>query len=96
MIAKIIAGVMAWSLHQSVTSGEAQYQQPMSAHAHVHQGQAGGMSSGPAQSPYQAPPMDPFAAYAPPRHDGFVPAAEPPASYQPFPTSQQASVHTLP
>lgn len=80
MAAKVAGGVLAWSLHKSAAQGEVPYR-PLS---------QGGSGQGGSQGGPQHM-GDPFAAYQPPpaQPDALHPIQ---STYQPFPTSQPASL----
>ncbi|KXZ48353.1 hypothetical protein GPECTOR_28g760 [Gonium pectorale] len=85
MAAKLAGGVLAWSLHRSATQGEVPYQP-------VGQSGAPAGNGGAAAGGYgHMPSADPFAAYQPPQPDALHPPLS--STYQPFPSSQPASVH---
>ncbi|KAG2483276.1 hypothetical protein HYH03_017873 [Edaphochlamys debaryana] len=83
MAAKLAGGVLAWSLHRSAGQGEVPYQ-PVST-GHGGSGGAGGAGAG-----GYAHSSDPFAAYQPPQAEALHPPLS--STYQPFPSSQPASV----
>ncbi|EFJ48411.1 hypothetical protein VOLCADRAFT_104795 [Volvox carteri f. nagariensis] len=84
MLAKLVGGALAWSLHRSASQGEVPYQP-------VTQTNAGGSSGSGGPGAYaRMPASDPFAAYQPPQPDSLNPPLS--STYQPFPSSQPAGV----
>ncbi|GIL90974.1 hypothetical protein Vretimale_17075 [Volvox reticuliferus] len=83
MLAKLVGGVLAWSLHRAASQGEVPYQP-------VGQAGSGSSRSGNQGNYGRAAPSDPFAAYQPPQPEGLSQPIS--STYQPFPSSQPAVV----